>query len=253
MCRVRLLGRGLERFGGLGGIVGCPPGVCSGCGQGLRRGGRGLGRFEGAAAAGREGLQGGCLLQDITVAGHEAAERRVQPAAAVQVPGQLADLLAALLLLFVRGAGSGGRGVGGVSPDPEFHQGIAVGVVRFQAPREGARLGGGCLRQEALDVGDLGRRRTFTGFGRGDVVGGGDLRRGGNRDGSREGASRVGASRPVGLCRAGEKPKKDGSCAEGGSLAAGTGQTHSQTSQRSGRDERVWRRHGSAPRDAQQH
>ena len=70
----------------------------------------------------------------------ETLFRRVQPAIAVQVPCQVADLLAALCLLLVRGLGAGGRHGSGVGPDPELHECVAVGVVCFEGPREGQLL-----------------------------------------------------------------------------------------------------------------
>ena len=114
--------------------------------------------------------QRGGILQGPPGAADKAAEGRVQPAVAVQVTGQLAELLAGLGL-FCLGRGSpGGRHSRGVAACGQLHEGLAVRVVCLQGCGEAGFLGGRRVGQEAVDPGDLCRRRAFTGLCGGDLL-----------------------------------------------------------------------------------
>ncbi len=152
------------------GLVGGPVGVCGGSRQRLGGDGCGLCRLEGPRAAGGHGLKGGGLLQGVAGPGDKAAQGRIQSAAAVEIAGELADLLARLLLLLAGCRGPGGGNRGGVTPELQFHKRFAVGVIGLQGGCEAGILRGGGVRQEPVDRGDLRRRRGFTGLGRGNLI-----------------------------------------------------------------------------------
>ena len=122
------------------GFVGCPVGVCGRSRQRLGGGGRGLRRFEGPGAAGCHGLKRGGLLQGVAGPGDKGAQGRVQPAAAVEIAGELADLLARLRPAPRRLPRPCGGNRGGVAPELQLHERFAVGVVGLQGGCEAGIL-----------------------------------------------------------------------------------------------------------------
>ena len=164
-------GINLAVFGRLGGVVGGTVGIFRGGGQ--RLGGRGgvLGCLEGPAAICRDGFKSGGLLQGIAVAADKSAQCGIEPAVAVQIPGELPHLFAGLCLFRFGGRGLRRRERGGIPADLEGDQRITVRIVGLHGRREAGLLGCGGVRQDPVDPGDLVRRRAFTGLGRSDLFG----------------------------------------------------------------------------------
>ena len=239
------LGRGgtvgvsLAGFRRRGGLVGGAVGVRRGFRQRLCGGGCGFRGLERPRASGRHSFQGRGIFERLTGAADEAAEGRIQAAVAVEVAGQLAELLAGLGLFRLGGGSPGGRDGRCLTAGGQLHEGLAVRVVRLQRRGEAGFLGGRGIGQEPVDPGDLCRRRAFTGLGSGDLLRRGDLRRRRNPAGSRQLPGRRSQCRSqhrwkrCGLCRERERSKEDDGGAEHSRLATGSGPAHGQTSLKS--------------------